>query len=67
MVIKNTFNLGDEVYLKTDTDQKKRLIVGLSININGSILYRLVCGTEDDYHYEQEISETKDVVMTTSN
>lgn len=59
MVIENEFNLKDEVYLVTDSDQKKRIVSAIKVEPN-DIMYQLCCGTEDTWHYEFEISKVKD-------
>jgi len=51
------YDLGEEVYLRTDPDQRKRIITGWLINMNNTITYRLACGIEDSYHFENEIAE----------
>jgi len=61
MLIDNKFNLGDTVYLKTDDDQKERLITAIQINLNG-IIYRLVTNTTETWHYALEIITEKNVL-----
>jgi hypothetical protein len=66
MLIDNKFNIGDEVYLKTDADQNCRLVTGL--NIRSSIIsYDLNCGVTESTHYDFEITVEKDVLKTTTN
>jgi hypothetical protein len=67
MVIDNKYEFGQEVCLKTDVDQKVRLVTGLLVRPNGSMSYELSCGTESRWHYDFEISTDKDVVMKTTN
>lgn len=59
MTIKNKFNIGDMVYLKTDPEQHPRMVIGISIKPNG-FTYILAFGSNESYHYELEISNTKD-------
>ena len=66
MVINNTYDFNDLVYLKTDEDQKKRIVIGIKIVPSGEILYLLSCGTICSEHYEFEISVEKDVLISTS-
>jgi hypothetical protein len=66
MFIENQFNLGDAVYIKTDADQKKRMVIGILIRPSG-ILYELNCGDRSSYHYQMEISDTKDILLSTTN
>lgn len=67
MVIKNIFTFGQEVYLKTDGDQKKRIVTGFLVEEANFVKYRLSCGSDDAWHFGFEISEDKDVIMSTSN
>lgn len=64
MVIKNEFEIGQIVYLKTDIEQLSRIITGINVNGNNNILYRLVAGINETYHYGIEISSEKDIVRT---
>ena len=66
MLIDNKFNIGDEVYLKTDEDQNCRLVTGLTIRVT-SITYELSCGTAESTHYDFEITVEKDVLKTSTN
>ena len=66
MLIENKFNIGDEVYLKTDVDQNCRLVTGLTIRAT-SISYDLSCGVAESTHYDFEITIEKDVLKTSTN
>jgi len=66
MLIDNKFNIGDEVYLKTDSDQSCRLVTGLTVRAT-SISYELSCGTSASDHYDFEITSEVDVLKTTTN
>lgn len=66
MVIDNTYELYQEVYLKTDKEQLMRIVIGICQKPSG-ILYQLACLTYDSWHYECEISVEKNVVITTTN
>jgi hypothetical protein len=66
MLIDNKFKIGDEVYLKTDTDQNCRLVTGINIRAT-SISYDLSCGVVESPHYDFEITAEKDVLKTTLN
>lgn len=67
MVIDNKLELNQIVYLKTDKDQNPRIITQITACANGGIRYCLQCGTQDSHHYESELSDTKDVLITTTN
>lgn len=66
MLIDTKFKIGDSVYLKTDVEQQKRLVTGYTIR-DGSILYLLSLGTYESPHYDLEISEEVDVLITSRN
>jgi hypothetical protein len=65
MKIENKYNLGDEVYLKTDPDQYLRIVTGISIRQVG-ILYELSCAEDTSTHYDFEISRDINMVVKTS-
>jgi hypothetical protein len=67
MVIDNKFELGDIVYLKTDPDQRARIVSKFSVLPNGLIVYELSHNTFTSPHYDFEISVEKDVLITTTN
>lgn len=67
MFIENKFDFGQTVYLKTDTDQLPRVVTQMSINPNGSISYQLSQGAAASWHWDFEISEEKNVIVSTCN
>lgn len=67
MVIDNKFNFGDTVYLKTDPDQRARIVSKLSVLPMGVIVYELSHNTYTSLHYDFEISVEKNVLITTTN
>jgi hypothetical protein len=66
MIIENKFNLGDSVYLSTDSDQHKRIVVGICVWPCG-IKYELGYGSITTWHHEIEMSIEKDVIIATTN
>lgn len=60
------FDVGQEVYLKTDDEQKKRIVASIWLMQSG-IRYQLVSGTSEGWHYDFEISITQDVKLKTSD
>ncbi len=62
MLVDNKYNIGDEVYLTTDPDQRKR-IVTLFIVSNNDIRYELNCGIESGWYYDIEISTEINVLV----
>lgn len=67
MVIDNKYEIGQEVYLKTDVGQKLRIITAIIIRPNGCYCYEVACGSESRWHYDFELSEEKNVVITSTN
>lgn len=64
--MKTNYNIGDEVYLKTDTDQIQRLIVGIWITQN-SVKYEVACSISTSWHFDFEMSREKDVLLSITN
>ena len=52
------FKIGETAYLKTDIDQRERLVTGILIRPAG-VMYDLSFGSENSYHYDFEISKKK--------
>lgn len=67
MIIENKHEIGDTVYLVTDEDQKKRIVVSIWVKPGNNILYELSQGNCSSYHYEFELSAEKDVLITSNN
>lgn len=60
MKINNSFLLGETVYIKTDDDQKERMITCIKVYVDMSFLYLIThCGTEI-WCFECELSREKD-------
>lgn len=55
------YDIGDFVYLVTDTDQQRRQVIAIIINPNG-VLYRCMLGIEESCHYAIELSGEKQVI-----
>lgn len=66
MFIENEFNLRQVVYLKTDKDQLPRIITAIKIVPEG-LMYELSQGPNNSWHYDFEITETVDVMLTSTN
>lgn len=65
MTIQSEYSFGDIVYLKTDKNQDKRIVVLIQADPTG-IIYQLACGVDKSFHYAIEISREKDVLITIS-
>jgi hypothetical protein len=63
MRIDTKYDIGEYVYLKTDPDQKQRMIRGIFLRRN-QISYELICGIEESYHEDFEFTKEKDVLKT---
>lgn len=55
MVINNAYEIGDEVYLKTDFDQLLRIVTGIIVRPS-CVVYELSQGSANSEHYDFEIS-----------
>ena len=66
MLLDNKFNIGDEVFLKTDLEQSGRLVTGLIIRA-GCIIYQLSCGVSESNHYDFELTVERDILKTSTN
>lgn len=58
--IETRYDIGDTVYLKTDPDQKPRIITSVCVYAGHNYLYNLACGEDMSGHYEFEIQEQRD-------
>jgi hypothetical protein len=63
MKIDEAFPIGSCVYIKTDSDQKERLITGIQVRPIGLIYIAALEGTES-FHYEMELSDEKNVLIS---
>lgn len=61
MLIENKYDIKQVVYLKTDGDQKARIVTAIIIKQEG-ILYELVCGEASSWHYDFEVTPELDLV-----
>ena len=55
-VIHNEFDLEELVYLVTDPEQYRRIVVAFYVDTNDVVKYELRCGTEYSTHFAYEIS-----------
>ena len=58
------FQIGDIVYLKTDEEQKDRIITSIRLCADNGVLYSLSCGMSETIHYSIEISPEKNVLSS---
>ena len=62
MKITNEYNHFDEVYLISDAEQNKRVVVQINILPKDLIVYVLSCNGEITEHYEEEITRQRCVI-----
>lgn len=66
MNIDNKFEIRQTVYLITDEEQKPRVITSISVQPN-DLLYVLACGRETSEHFDFEISDKPNIMITSTN
>lgn len=59
--IKNKFNLFQEVYVASDTDQNLHQVVQINVLPGNMLMYLLRCDGDTSEHYEEEILKDKRV------
>jgi hypothetical protein len=61
MNINNKFNIGDMVYIKTDTEQRPNIIIAITIYSDEYITYKLnsndTCSDYRDYEISNEMNK----------
>jgi hypothetical protein len=57
MTIKNKYEIGEEVILKTDQEGLKRIITGINIKPGNSLIYEVQLAEFTSFHYEFELTE----------
>lgn len=60
------FQIGQTVYLKTDIEQVGRIVTGISLRPNKSVIYSLSYGTSETNHYPIEMNLDRDIIKATS-
>jgi hypothetical protein len=63
VIIVSDFEFGDIVYLKTDTEQNPRMVIGID-HRPGFTTIMLASGTSTTSHYPIELSKEKDYSMS---
>lgn len=63
ILIESDYDLGDIVFLKTDSEQKERIVTAIQKTPNG-IMYRLAQSTTDTWHYALEFTKEKDILKS---
>jgi hypothetical protein len=61
IVVENVYEYGDIVYLKSDIEQKPRIVVGFQTYPPGGIIYLVRSGTYESGHYDLELTKDKPI------
>ena len=61
MRIDNAFNIGQSVYLKTDTHQHERIVTGIALREFG-LIYMVSLGESESNHYGFEMTADRDTM-----
>ena len=67
MNINNKFNIGDVVYIKTDTDQKPNIVIAITIYSEEYIIYKLNSNDTCSDYRGYEISNEKNKLIMIEN
>ncbi len=62
MLLLNEFNIGQIVYLRTDKEQHKRMVVEIHV-MPYNYKYRVACGNDECIAYEIELSSEPDITI----
>ena len=63
-LLETKYELGQIVYLKTDTEQQKRMVKQICFAAKG-MEYNLVCGTVSTWHSDFEITDKENILVKT--
>lgn len=66
MHIDNKYKLGDPVYLVTDPQQLKRIVIGILVREQGGLMYHVSYVNEAQYCYDCELSGIEDIILKTT-
>lgn len=64
MVINNTVEIGEIVYLKTDPDQQPGIVISIRIFAKGEYMYEINKGAISSLHYDFELSVEKNILIS---
>jgi hypothetical protein len=67
IIVRCKFDYGQVVYVKTDVDQDPRQVIGVQGTADGGMLIKLTIDGDASWHYECEITEEKDIMLTMNN
>ena len=64
MTFKTKFDIGQIVYLKTDCEQRQRIVTAIKVQDGGTLIYTLAEGIVESFNYEIELSNKQDILIT---
>jgi hypothetical protein len=67
ITVRSKLDFGQVVYIKTDVDQFPRQVIGVQATADGGILIKVTTDGEATWHYECEINEEKDILLSMNN
>jgi hypothetical protein len=67
ILVRCKLDFGQIVYVKTDTNQDPRQVIGVQATADGGMLIKLTIDGDATWHYECEVSEEKDVMLSINN
>ncbi len=66
--MKPAFKLGQTVYHQKDLQQLPKMVIAITLQAGGSIVYTVADGDGNNtYHHEIELQPERDVILATSN
>jgi hypothetical protein len=67
IIVRCKLDFGQIVYVKTDINQDPRQVIGVQATADGGMLIKLTIDGDATWHYECEVSEEKDVMLSINN
>lgn len=67
ITVRCKLDFGQVVYVRTDVDQYPRQVIGVQATADGGLLVKLTTDGEVTWHYECEISEERDILLSMNN
>lgn len=67
ITVRCNLDFGQIVYVRTDVDQYPRQVIGVQATADGGTLIKVTTDGESTWHYECEISEEKDILLSMNN
>lgn len=61
------YEIGAEVYLRTDPEQCRGIVRAIEIRTNGAIAYEVIRHNTYSSHFGYELTATPDIMYRTSN